>query len=394
MKEHATMQKLQQFKELLRKSQTAGVHAGPSGDSSRTMQTAPGNIRNGDFSGYDYSRSNNVSRDNTQVEIPPESAHKITNERLTDTRQTDRTNFTKVNITDKPMTRQTVRTTFSDAYDDMPNTRETTRTNFSQDLPAEPRTTSSKSVRSIPDSSFYAARKEQKDPTSRWESSYSRPSTAASNRVQTDDHFMNGTHEHMTDDFKSNSAKTRSTHFETVPMNGYEPEPESKPTYMPSEYIYSMDTKNDFDGRKMGLASNTFDSALAQMLEESSKKMNYEQEEYDQYARQKPYQANPYMQTTQAKHWDKSKQSKSKKASERKTAYWSEDDGRIEDNSYGARKSSPPRKLSPERQPAWKTDTQQEAKYKPDNSAFDIWPSAGRNTAWGPEAKVNKKCLI
>ena len=57
------------------------------------------------------------------------------------------------------------------------------------------------------------------------------------------------------------------------------------PTVMPSEYIHGMNSKDKFDARKMGLSSKTFDSALSSMLNDDSKPVSYGFEFYDKYAR-------------------------------------------------------------------------------------------------------------
>ena len=57
------------------------------------------------------------------------------------------------------------------------------------------------------------------------------------------------------------------------------------PTVMPSEYVHGMDRGDKFDARKMGLSSKTFDSALSSMLNDDSKTVSYGFEFYDRYAR-------------------------------------------------------------------------------------------------------------
>jgi hypothetical protein len=60
------------------------------------------------------------------------------------------------------------------------------------------------------------------------------------------------------------------------------------PTVMPSEYVRSMDQRDKFDARKMGLSSKTFDDALTAMLNDEVKELGYSATFYDQYARSGP----------------------------------------------------------------------------------------------------------
>jgi hypothetical protein len=53
---------------------------------------------------------------------------------------------------------------------------------------------------------------------------------------------------------------------------------------LPSNYVYGMGRGDKFDGRKMGLASNTFDSALASMLERGDS-VYYDHDDYNNFAR-------------------------------------------------------------------------------------------------------------
>ncbi|KAK3103203.1 hypothetical protein FSP39_017361 [Pinctada imbricata] len=229
MKEAATRQKLREFKDMLRMSHSAGFPEGHGGGENGYLRsiTAP-----------DYAEPvRSKAREENNTEEPSARSAIAGESRLTEKPLAE---------SSRPVSRQSVKST--------------------------------KSI--IPDSEFYAKKRQEKDPTVRWESPYSRPSTACSNvppnievikSVNGDDpEFGYG----MTDDYKSTRASKRSARSELMPMDDEaDDEMDVYETMMPSEYVYGMTPKDKFDGRKMGLASTTFDMALKQMLESQDQEM-------------------------------------------------------------------------------------------------------------------------
>ena len=84
----------------------------------------------------------------------------------------------------------------------------------------------------------------------------------------------------------SSSSKFESSSFIT---DAYTPLPVSS-TILPSEYINSMSNKEQFDARKMGLSSRTFESALSHMLDSTVPSSR----DYDKYARTSTSPSSPY----------------------------------------------------------------------------------------------------
>lgn len=286
MKELATRQKLQEFKEMLRMSKSAGYPDGlviHNGD--RNMQTAPANAI---FMHREPSRQVK-SRPVHIVEPPedekyPKSAHTRASD---DTFVTAKTDFDRDNEDQQEEYPKSAVTRVSGA------TFFTAKSNF--DRP--PSRASLRSFQSsIPDSDFYAKRKQEKDPTIRWESSFSRPPSSAAGRPSSSADFQNDLKrnvekevqflpaEYMTDDYKSSSRKSeRKRDISSDRENGIDSEPEE--TILPSNYVYGMSRGDKFDARKMGLASNTFDSALASMLEKKDSHVYYDHDDYNEFAR-------------------------------------------------------------------------------------------------------------
>ncbi|XP_033751791.1 LOW QUALITY PROTEIN: kinesin heavy chain-like [Pecten maximus] len=464
MREAATREKLKQFKEMLRMSRTADVRGYASEDEGhRTTHTAPGHLSmNGEYNpskdkeriktsdGHPGTRHTTRTQ-NTAPSEPPGT-------RQTEppgTRQTTRTHFTTVPYTDIPQTRQTVRTEYSESLvnDNVPGTSQTNRTTGSN---LDGRPGSSKSMRSIPDSDFYAQKKRDKDPTSRWESSYSRPSTAQSVRFDLGNGqtvLPNGLPVEngvwatesgigMTDDFKSSSRKSERKQkvYESEPeiVNGYESDP--RDTVMPSEYVYGMGAGDKFDGRKMGLSSQTFDAALANMLEREDQNVYYDYEQYDQYARtsgnpktnsrkprvQSPYYTTPYPLNGSAKQPRDVRQGRSpvRKGRSPDRRGISQERGRSQgggsrsrERAGGSRERAGGSREraggSRERQTNWsddeavleslmraqqqesrgrsrvrsKSQERPEVKYSQEDSDVDLWPNSRNTKAWGPEAR-------
>ena len=217
---------------------------------------------------------------------------------------------------------------------------------------------SSMSVRSgssqiVPGPEFYAPKKEEKDPTSKWESNYSRPTTPsnlkipeteetgysvkvkggvivmdnkneqvkASNRTTNSSNKDSVKSENKTNNAEESKKKglsndlldSRSKQLEEELLNNrnrqqkerfkkpalFESLPKDAQTYMPSEYIYGMNQGEKFDARKMGLNSKNFDSALTSMLQEDQN-VYASYNDYDQFARTKAYKPSPYVQVVES----------------------------------------------------------------------------------------------
>lgn len=67
----------------------------------------------------------------------------------------------------------------------------------------------------------------------------------------------------------------------------------SKPTVIPSEYVRCMANGEKFDARKMGLSSETFDTALLSMLNGGTLQVSCDAEFYDKFARSPPPRKRP-----------------------------------------------------------------------------------------------------
>ncbi|OWF53096.1 kinesin heavy chain-like isoform X2 [Mizuhopecten yessoensis] len=465
MREAATREKLKQFKEMLRMSRTADARGYVSEDEGRRgANTAPGHfVMNGDHHvPQDRERvktsdvhpgTQQTTRTQHTAPSEPPGTRQTTRTQHTapseppGTRQTTRTNFTTVPYNDIPQTRQTVRTEYTESSinNNVPGTSQTNRTTGSQ---FDERPGSSKSMRSIPDSDFYAQKKRDKDPTSRWESSYSRPSTAQSvrfdlgngqavlpNGIPVDNGvWMTNNGVGMTDDFKSSSHKSeqKRTAYEPEPeiVNGYESDP--RDTVMPSEYVYGMEAGDKFDGRKMGLSSQTFDAALANMLERENQNVYYDNDDYDQYARtsgqpktnsrkprvQSPYYTTPYPLSGSSKQPRDVRQGRSPVrkgrspdrrgmsqergrgqgsrshdraggsreragGSRERQTNWSDDEAVLE-SLMRAKQQQQSRGRSRDRS---KSQERSEVKHSQEDSDWELWPNSRNTKAWGPEAR-------
>ncbi|XP_078333663.1 uncharacterized protein LOC111136397 isoform X5 [Crassostrea virginica] len=274
LKEAATRQKLQSFKELLRLSHSAGFPDGHMGQvRDPRAVTAP-----------DFGEGPERLKAREEVGLEDMNGRSGSPERTLYTAAT-----THINNGLESRNIQTC--------DSRPITQ--------KEEPIDSRPVSRQSVRStrsvIPDSEFYAKKKQEKDPTSRWESSYSRPSTACSQRQpeidfiymqpkkldESEDEIKYG----LTDDVKTAREESRKSTARSKPpkapsqmSNKIDDGLEDFETLMPSEYVYGMGSKDKFDGKKMGLSSTTFDAALASMLEKAEENVYYNHEDYDQYA--------------------------------------------------------------------------------------------------------------
>ncbi|XP_048779617.2 uncharacterized protein LOC125683007 isoform X2 [Ostrea edulis] len=274
LKEAATRQKLRDFKELLRMSHSAGFPDGHVGhDTDPRAVTAP-----------DFGEGPQRLKAREEVGLEDMDNRGGSPERTIYTAAT-----THLNHGLESRNLQT--------RDSRPITQ--------KEEPEDSRPVSRQSVRStrsvIPDNEFYAKRKQEKDPTTRWESSYSRPSTACSqkqpdidfiymqpkNMEESDEELKYG----LTDDVKSAQEESRKSTARTKPppapsrtSNKIDDDLEDFETLIPSEYVHGMGTKDRFDGKKMGLSSTTFDAALASMLEKAEENVYFNHDDYDQFA--------------------------------------------------------------------------------------------------------------
>lgn len=292
MKELATRQKLQEFKEMLRMSKSAGYPEGlvlHGGD--RNMNTAPAKSS---FVHREPSRHASTRHTTRPVQIVEQDEDD--NRASAQTRGSQDTFFTAKTDFDRDDEDQ------REEYPKSAVTRVSGATFFTakSNFDRPPSRASMRSYgSSIPDSEFYAKRKQEKDPTVRWESAFSRPPSSAASRPASVADFHNDLKknsdkevqfmpaEYMTDDYKSNSRKTErkrdiSSDRENL-QNGFDSDPDE--TMLPSNYVYGMGRGEKFDARKMGLASTSFDTALASMLEKSNDNVYYDHEDYNEFAR-------------------------------------------------------------------------------------------------------------
>lgn len=306
LRETATRQKLQEFKEMLRLSKTAGLpydtyngEAFPNNDRAMFLKSAPAH--------YDYKEGQN--KNNTDHDDRFSSAHTryTQSTRLTTsdsnhdnasvhtrlptshsdrlhTSQTDRDNMSTVTKSTRLQTSHSNRQSQSeDFYDEADNVNDFYESRQSTSVSNRP--SSAKSNRSvgsiIPDPEFYVKKKEEKDPTVKWEAGFSRNNTSSSNRQ------MDKNLELATDDAKSTALKSSAgvRRVEFTVESDPEPDPEPVETLMPSEYVYGMRSGDQFDARKMGLGSKSFDSALSSMLEKENVNYYVSDKDYDRYAR-------------------------------------------------------------------------------------------------------------
>lgn len=174
---------------------------------------------------------------------------------------------------------------------------------------------------------FYAQRKSEKDPTSKWESSYSRPTTPSNLAFQTLEEKKSADHDVLKVKFAESTKETdgnkeakvsetekrsvlteddileiQSKRFEKELNNRTERKSRERSllnkdhkTYMPSEYVHDIANADEFDARKMNLSSKNFDSALTSMLGQESNKIYPDTNDYEQFARTSKYRPNPYL---------------------------------------------------------------------------------------------------
>ncbi|KAL4224986.1 hypothetical protein ACF0H5_015681 [Mactra antiquata] len=189
---------------------------------------------------------------------------------------------------------------------------------------------------SVPNNDFYTKRKSEKDPTAKWESNYSRPTTPSNLTFKTADvkpsqsqnepkvqnqpkvTFDKNTpaekserNESSSDvkhtrkpllseedmlEIKSRSLEKELNHSRTNRRSREKSvmEPDSR-TYMPSEYVNGISNNEKFDARKMNLSSKNFDSALNSMLGQENGKLYPDSNDYDEFARTSKYRPNPYL---------------------------------------------------------------------------------------------------
>lgn len=183
--------------------------------------------------------------------------------------------------------------------------------------------TSTVSNTKVPNTDFYAKKKSEKDPTSRWESNYARPTTPSNlsfqNEVQQNTSNITQGDQNDTrvsfnvaEDTPEKDVKDKRKQILTeedmleIQSKRFERELNSRHcrnkekendrrTYIPSEYVNGISKTDQFDARKMNLTSKTFDSALSSMLGPENSKMIPDNTEYEQYARTNKYQPNPYL---------------------------------------------------------------------------------------------------
>ena len=207
----------------------------------------------------------------------------------------------------------------------------------------------------IPGPDFYASKKEEKDPTSKWESNYSRPTTPSNliipesnetgysvkdkggaivkepensgnksadstihksrseKRPNTNKSESKSAVESQKSGINSDLIDSQSKQIEEELLNKrnrqekerhkkpplFENLPKNTQTYMPSEYVHGMNQGETFDARKMTLNSKNFDSALSSMLQEDNQNVYASYTDYDQFARTKAYKPSPYIQTVE-----------------------------------------------------------------------------------------------
>lgn len=180
--------------------------------------------------------------------------------------------------------------------------------------------TSAVSNSKVPNDDFYAKKKSEKDPTSKWESNYSRPTTPSNLTFQNDGSKSNqgdlnesrvsfdvpekdenqGDQKHKKSQIltEEDMLEIQSRRFEkeinSRSRKAKERENDQR-TYMPSEYVNGMSNKDQFDARKMNLSAKNFDSALSSMLGQENAKLIPDNTEYEQYARTSKYHPNPYL---------------------------------------------------------------------------------------------------
>ncbi|WAR02936.1 KIF6-like protein [Mya arenaria] len=180
-----------------------------------------------------------------------------------------------------------------------------------------PKSSSAPQMAGMPSSDFYSKRKSEKDPTSKWESSYSRPTTPSNLAFQQNDSkpsqselndskAIEEDNERLTKPERKNvlseedlleiqSKKYENELDRSRTRRNNERMREDKRTYMPSEYVNGISNGEAFDARKMNLSAKNFDSALNSMLGQENSKLLPDNTEYEQYARTSKYRPNPYL---------------------------------------------------------------------------------------------------
>ena len=173
----------------------------------------------------------------------------------------------------------------------------------------------------VPNNDFYAKKKSEKDPTSKWETNYTRPTTPKNLTFQND---VNKSHQTDPNEGRvsfdvpekaekeNNEAKEKKKQILTaddmLEIQSKKLEREisygrsrksreqasDQRTYIPSEYVHGTN-KDQFDARKMNLSAKNFDTALNSMLGQENAKMAPDNTDYEQYARTSKYQPNPYL---------------------------------------------------------------------------------------------------
>ena len=209
----------------------------------------------------------------------------------------------------------------------------------------------------IPGPDFYAPKKQEKDPTSKWESNYSRPTTPSnlifpesdetgysvkvkggvimkenentvnkstdgstfriskredrsnanksesnsaieSQKPGINSDLIDSQSKQIEEELLSNRNRQQKARHRKPPL--FENLPKNTQTYMPSEYVHGMNEGEKFDARKMTLNSKNFDSALSSMLQEDNQNVYASHTDYDQFARTKAYKPSPYIQAVES----------------------------------------------------------------------------------------------
>ncbi|XP_052801023.1 uncharacterized protein LOC128231841 isoform X2 [Mya arenaria] len=204
-----------------------------------------------------------------------------------------------------------------------------------------PKSSSAPQMAGMPSSDFYSKRKSEKDPTSKWESSYSRPTTPSNLAFQQNDSkpsqselndskAIEEDNERLTKPERKNvlseedlleiqSKKYENELDRSRTRRNNERMREDKRTYMPSEYVNGISNGEAFDARKMNLSAKNFDSALNSMLGQENSKLLPDNTEYEQYARTSKYRPNPYLEPQKAPSASRSKGQRSGKEQSRET---------------------------------------------------------------------------
>lgn len=184
----------------------------------------------------------------------------------------------------------------------------------------------------VQNNDFYAKKKSEKDPTSRWESNYSRPKTPSDlsfqeksgNNSQQEQHeksvdknssFGMDTKERKNvlseEDMLDIQSKRVENELDRSRSRRIEPPSKDRRTYMPSEYVNGMANGESFDARKMNLSAQNFDSALNSMLGQENSKLLPDDTDYEQYARTSKYRPNPYLEPQKTVSASRSKSQRS-----------------------------------------------------------------------------------